>query len=82
MSAPGRRVSRAPPTAPATPASTLPSTNMPVNTRSMLMPRIAAVSRSSTPARMIAPTLVWACRTYRPAPTASARAITNRRKRG
>ena len=61
VSAPGRMVSWPAAATPARPANAAPKTNSQAKTRSTLMPIIPVISRSSTPARMIAPTLVLFC---------------------
>src|SRR5918992_2192348 len=79
VSAPGRRVSRPAATTPASPARAAPKTNMAVNTLGTSIPSDSATSRSSTPARMRAPSRVRCCTRKSSTPTATASDSTNSR---
>jgi hypothetical protein len=79
VSAPGLIVSSPAAIIPATPARTDPTRNIAAKTRSTSMPRAPTISRSSTPARSIAPTRVRWWMSWSRTPTAIAKAITNSR---
>src|SRR3972149_2949614 len=67
---------------PESPPSAAPKAKTPVNMRSVLIPRPAAISASKTPARMIAPRRVFSIRSQSASAMTSPKAITKSRYEG
>ncbi len=68
MSSPGETESALPPTTPASPAMPAPMAKVTANTSCTLTPEAASMPRSSTPARIIMPTRVFARNHHSPSP--------------
>src|ERR1051326_1602247 len=81
-SRPGNRLSTGPATTPPNAASAAPNAKTPVNIAPMFTPRPAAICRSATPARMIAPMRVRRSVSHRPRAISRPMTMTNRRYTG